>query len=331
MCQVLLGQGADCTVEDKEKWTPLHCSAKGGFLDIVHLLTMSGTSTVSVTSAEKIPIWYACTELNLGTVTYLLRHPHDTYELLEDNKFIYSMMKIAKSVNQKPIEEFVFVSPAPADTAAKLSASYREMAETEKERAADLLEAADFCEEMARQLVITASHLESPGAILNAVDHANTQFLDILISMEQKMVISEYVVQQYLQEIWEGQLNWSSLKMVGFFFNFVCFPPVWFFFSLPINFRMNKIPIIKFMSYLTAHIYFMLFLTLTVVVPPNTTVRQSLVPHWYEIVSLCWYAGLFLAQVTNPGAKGGLAWVKPLIVSLGVIAVIIHLSVIINI
>ena len=60
-------------------------------------------------------------------MTYLLRHPHDTYELLEDNKFIYSLMKIAKNVNQKPIEEFVFVSPAPADTAAKLSASYREM------------------------------------------------------------------------------------------------------------------------------------------------------------------------------------------------------------
>ena len=58
----------------------------------------------------------------------------------------------------------------------------REMADTEKERATDLLEAADFCEEMARQLVITASHLETPGAILNAVDNANTQFIDILIA-----------------------------------------------------------------------------------------------------------------------------------------------------
>ena len=134
------------------------------------------------------------------------------------------------------------------------------------------MEAADFCEEMARQLVITASHIETPGAILNAVDKDNTQFIDILIAKEQKMVISEYVVQQYLQEIWEGQLNWGTWKMVGFFFCFVVFPPVWFFFSLPINFRMNKIPLIKFMSYLTAHIYFMLFLTLTAVVPPNTTV-----------------------------------------------------------
>ena len=181
MAQVLLGQGADCTMEDSDTWTALHCAAKGGYLDVVNLLTASGTSTTAVTSAMKIPIWYACTELNLGTVTFLLRHPHDTYELLEDNKFIYSLMKIAKNANQKPIEEFIFVSPAPADTAAKLSASYRTMAETEQERATDLLEAADFCEEMARQLVITASHIESPGAILNAVDHTNTQFIDILI------------------------------------------------------------------------------------------------------------------------------------------------------
>ena len=35
MCQVLLGQAADCSVEDKEQWTTLHCAAKGGFLDFV--------------------------------------------------------------------------------------------------------------------------------------------------------------------------------------------------------------------------------------------------------------------------------------------------------
>merc|ERR1719510_1770797 len=55
---------------------------------------------------------------------------------------------------------------------------------------------------------------------------------------------------------------------------------------------MNKIPVIKFMCYLTGHIYFVLFLSL----------------------------------LTNPPAKGGLSWVKPLIVALGVIATIIHIS-----
>ena len=84
---------------------------------------------------------------------------------------------------------------------------------------------------------------------------------------------------------------------------------------------------------------------LTLKLPPNTTVRSSLFPYWYEIISVLWYAGLFLAQVrllealicicghyifpkvTNPGAKGGLSWIRPLIVSLGIFAVLVHISV----
>ena len=259
-------------------------------------------------------------------VEYLLRQPHDTQSLLYDDKFVYNLMKVAKNDSFKLLELFLFVSPAPADTAAKLSAVYREMAVTEKERAKDLLEAADFCEELARQLVITSCHVESPMAILNAVDIQNTPFIDVLIQCDQKMVIAEFVVQQYLQEIWQGSLDWSNIKMLGFFFLLVLFPPVWFFFSMPIDYRMNKIPIIKFLSYLTGHVYFVLFLSLTAVMPPHSTVRESLVPLWYEIVSFLWYAGNFLSLLTNPPAKGGLAWVKPLIVFLGIIALLIHIS-----
>ena len=40
----------------------------------------------------------------------------------------------------------------------RLSSLYRQTAETEKERATDLLEAADYCEQLARELVILASH-----------------------------------------------------------------------------------------------------------------------------------------------------------------------------
>ena len=275
MCQVLLGQGADYTVEDQETWNPLHCAAKGGYLDVCALLVNTGTSTTALTKQGKNAIWYACVEGNKNVVVFLLRHPHDTYALLEDNKFVYNLMKMAKTENQKTIENFIFVSPAPSDTAAKLSAIYREMSQTEKERSHDLLEAADACEELAREMVVLSSHIESPGQILNAVDDDNNQFIDILIETEQKMVISEYVVQQYLQEIWNGQLDWPTWKMLGFFFCFVLIPPVWFFFSLPIEFKMNKIPVVKFMSYLTSHIYFVLFLSLTCVLPPHTTFRYS--------------------------------------------------------
>ena len=218
------------------------------------------------------------------------------------------------------------LSLAPCDTSAKLSAIYREIAETEKERATDLEEAADFCEELTRQLVITASHIDSPASILNAVDNNETQFIDVLIENEQKMVIAEYVVQQYLQGVWDGSLNWGAGKMVGFFILFIIIPPVWFFFSIPIDYRMNKIPVVKFLAYLTSHIYFMMFLCLVAVLPPHSTVRDSLFPHWYEMVVAAWYFGLGLAHFTNPGAKGGLAWVKPLIVFLGFCGFLIHFA-----
>ena len=48
-------------------------------------------------------------------------------------------------------------------------------------------------------------------------------------------------------------------------------------------------------------------------------------PHWYEIICVFWYSGQFLAELTNPGAKGGLAWVKPFNVFLGICAVITHI------
>ena len=273
MCQVLLGQGADFTAVDVELFSPLHCAAKGGYLNVVALLVSTGTLTTGLTRQEKSAIWYACMEGNKNVVEYLLRFPHDTYALLEDNKFLYNLMKMAKIDNQRIIENYIFVSPAPSETASRLSAIYREMAETEKERAKDLIEAADCCEELARSMVVLSSHIESPGQILNAVDRDNNQYIDILIEAEQKMVISEFVVQTYLQEIWNGNLEWPAWKMMGFFFLFVLIPPVWFFFSLPIDYKMNKIPVIKFMSYLTSHIYFVVFLCLTCVFPQHTTYR----------------------------------------------------------
>ncbi len=68
----------------------------------------------------------------------------------------------------------------------------------------------------------------------------------------------------------------------------------------------------------------MAFLTLLCVVPPDNTVRQSMIPYWYEIVVWVWYLGLLLSQITNPGAKGGLSWVKYLLVVLGLLSYVVH-------
>lgn len=49
---------------------------------------------------------------------------HDTYALMEDKRFVYNLMVVSKNHNNKPIEEFILVSPAPVDAAAKLSNIY---------------------------------------------------------------------------------------------------------------------------------------------------------------------------------------------------------------
>lgn len=85
-------------------------------------------------------------------VTYLLRQEHDTEALLRDRKFVFNLMVVGKAHKFKPIEDFVFVSPAPCFTASKLSSFYRQMALKEKDRAADLLEIGDVCEELAKDL-----------------------------------------------------------------------------------------------------------------------------------------------------------------------------------
>ena len=126
-------------------------------------------------------------------------------------------------------------------------------------------------------MVVLASHIENPGAILNAVDPDGKQYIDILIENEQKLVISEFVVQQYLEGIWNGNLDWSGWKMMGFFLLVVFFPPLWFFISVPIDYSMNKVPVVKFMSYLTSHIYFVFFVSLTCAGPPHSTARLVVV------------------------------------------------------
>ena len=56
-----------------------------------------------------------------------------------------------------------------------------------------------------------------------------------------------------------------------------------------------------------------------------TCKRFNMWPFWYEAITITWYAGLLLAQLTNPGAKGGLAWIKSFNVFLGVCALCVHI------
>ncbi|XP_047019166.1 serine/threonine-protein phosphatase 6 regulatory ankyrin repeat subunit A [Helicoverpa zea] len=325
MVEVLLGQGAEINATDKNGWTPLHCAAKAGHLNVVKLLCESGASPKSETNLNCAPIWFAASENHNDVLEYLLHKEHDTQSLMDDKRFVYNLMVCSKNHNNIPIEEFVLVSPAPVDTAAKLSNIYIILSTKEKERAKDLIAAGKQCEAMATELLALAAGAESAGHILTATDNRNIEFLDVLIENEQKEVIAHTVVQRYLQELWRGSLKWTGIKIMFLFFAFIVCPPVWVVFSLPLGHRYNKIPIIKFMSYLTSHIYLMVLLALVAITPIyNSIFRDSLIPRWYEWMLLICLSGLLLFELTNPSDKSGLGWIKIAVLLCGMIGVATH-------
>uniref|UniRef100_A0AAG5DJC7 Ion transport domain-containing protein n=1 Tax=Anopheles atroparvus TaxID=41427 RepID=A0AAG5DJC7_ANOAO len=251
---------------------------------------------------------------------------HDTYALMEDKRFVYNLMIVSKNHNNKPIEEFVLVSPAPVDTAAKLSNIFMVLSTKEKERAKDLIAAGKQCETMATELLALAAGADSAGRILTATDRRNMEFLDVLIENEQKEVIAHTVVQRYLQELWRGTLNWTAWRIMLLFVGFIVCPPVWIIFTLPLGHNFYKVPIIKFMSYLTSHIYLMIHLMIVGITPIYPVVRPSLLPYWYEWGLLVWLSGLLLFELTNPSDKSGLGSIKVLVLLFGIIGVGVHVS-----
>ena len=108
-------------------------------------------------------------------VSFLLHCEHDTYKLIEDKGFVADLMmltksaalRLKKSVSSRSVfgsyeppsnkmeilEEFILVSSAPVDVAAKLSKAFVITSNREKEQAKALLECADYCEKLAVELL----------------------------------------------------------------------------------------------------------------------------------------------------------------------------------
>ena len=73
----------------------------------------------------------------------------------------------------------------------------------------------------------------------------------------------------------------------------------------------TQVPIIKFMTYLVSHIYLMGLFCLTIVAPLVPIHEStSLVPHWYEWILLAWLSGLLVLDLTSPGERQGLGWIR---------------------
>src|SRR5690348_3408631 len=127
------------------------------------------------------------------------------------------MMSCAKNHENKPIREFILVSEAPIDTAVKLAKTYENLSLRDKERYKDLEAACTFCDQVAIDLLSIAATMNNTGALLRGLDHKETEFLDVLIELERKDVVSQHAVQRYLTEMWVGRLKWASSAFVGLF------------------------------------------------------------------------------------------------------------------
>lgn len=236
-------------------------------------------------------------------------------------------MVCGKTNNQRSIEEFINLSPAPCETAAKMSKSFNIVAVQEKERAKDLLLASQFCEQMATELMAIAANANSPSVLLKSVDSRGTPFLDVLIECSQKEVVAHPTIQKYLSDVWMGGIQWKSWKIIFLFLMFIFCPPVWIVFSLPLKHKYSRVPIFKFMSYLVSHIFFIVLLSLVVAIPVYPIhMSYSLWPNFFEWLLLAWFSGLLVAELTNPGDRSGLGIVKVIIISLSAVAVLVHLA-----
>jgi len=223
-------------------------------------------------------------------------------------------MVAAKTNDNQSLCDFVLTSPAPVETAAKLSSKFRHLATREKARARDLAAASDYCEAMAVDLMALAAagHEDSAASLLRSVDHRGVTILDMFIDCEQKDVVSHESVQEYLTQVWTGHLsNWSSASIMALFAASLFLPPVWLILSLPLGHGLDRVPVIKFISYLVSHLYLTaLFIVCTVCPPYSIWESVDLVPNVYEWLLIAWLSGLVVSQLTNPEDRAGLGWIK---------------------
>jgi len=103
---------------------------------------------------------------------------------------------------------------------------------------------------------------------------------------------------------------------MGLFLLSLLLPPVWLILSLPLGHRLDRVPVIKFISYLVSHLYLTaLFIVCTVCPPNNLWESADLVPRFYEILLIAWLSGLVLSGLVIFGLVLLTAWLSGLVLS----------------
>lgn len=122
------------------------------------------------------------------------------------------------------------------------------------------------------------------------------------------------------------KIDHINLKsIINSYFSF--FQKVWIIVSTPSSFnRLHRVPIIKFMSYLTAHIFFIILITYTIVFPTHKLYEyQHMYPFWNEALLLVWIIGLVVSEFMNPSDRAGLGVIRVCIQVVGFLAVFLHI------
>ena len=112
-------------------------------------------------------------------------------------------------------------------------------------------------------------------------------------------------------ELWKGDLHsWANYKLILFSAAILLIVPVWIVFSLPLDNKYNKTPLVRFICNLTSHIYFMIIQILVACWPFYPIYRDSIVPNWIEWLLVVWLSGLLLEQLSEQQDRSGLAIIK---------------------
>ncbi|KAI6212728.1 CBR-TRP-4 protein [Aphelenchoides besseyi] len=301
MVSLLIAQGSNINVMDQNGWTGMHFATKAGHTNVVKLFVNSSADAQAETKEGKVPLCFAAAHNHIDVLRFLLKQKHDTHQLMEDRKFIFDLMVCGKGNDNEPLP-----------------------VRRKRNEQKDLSNVAQFAENLAVELLSIAASEYNAALLLKAKDNRGRPLLDVLIENEQKEVVSYASVQRYLTEIWTGRVDWSFGKTLAFaVFVFFC-PPAWFYFSLPLNSRIGRAPIIKFVCHVVSHVYFTLLLTIVVL---NVTHKMyevtSVWPNPVEWILLLWLSGNLVSELSNIGSGSGLGIV--LILILAAIAIAIHI------
>ena len=108
--------------------------------------------------------------------------------------------------------------------------------------------------------------------------------LDIMIECQQKEVVAHASIQKYLSDIWMGYYEFQAWKLFLLLF-LAMLPPVFCILCLPLGFiKINKVPVVKMLIYITSHLYFIGFLALTIAfkIEQREDETNVLMPTWNE-------------------------------------------------